>query len=97
MVKSSNELNAKLQELKPKLEEKYHVEKIGYFGSFVRGEQDEGSDVDILVKLEKPLGLDFLDLKFYLEDELERDVDLATEQSLHSELKKDILDEVHYL
>lgn len=48
---SREQLEEQLKYSKPFLKEKYHVEKIGYFGSFARGEQTENSDIDILVEL----------------------------------------------
>lgn len=62
----------------PYLREKYGVERIAIFGSFVKGLQKKGSDIDILVELEKPLGLDFVELAYYLEDVLSKKVDATT-------------------
>ncbi len=62
----------------PYLRERYGVEKIAVFGSFAKGLQRKGSDVDILVELKKPLGLDFVDLAYYLEEVLNKKVDVAT-------------------
>jgi hypothetical protein len=62
----------------PYLEERYGVEKIAIFGSFAKGLEREGSDLDILVELSKPLGLDFIDLAYYLEEIFGRSVDIAT-------------------
>lgn len=62
----------------PYLKERYGVEKIAIFGSFAKSLQRGKSDVDILVELKKPLGLDFVELAFYLEDILGKKVDVAT-------------------
>lgn len=62
----------------PYLRNRYGVERIAVYGSFAKGVQTKESDVDILVKLKEPLGLDFVDLAYYLEDVLDREVDLAT-------------------
>lgn len=62
----------------PYLKERYGVERIAIFGSFAKGVQRGKSDVDILVQLEKPLGLGFVGLAFYLEDILGKKVDVAT-------------------
>ncbi|WP_229704111.1 nucleotidyltransferase family protein, partial [Caldalkalibacillus thermarum] len=51
----------RLQLIKPILQEKYNVRKIGVFGSFARGEQTGKSDIDILVEFSKPIGLDFVE------------------------------------
>lgn len=62
----------------PYLMEKYGVEKIAIFGSFSKDLQRKRSDIDVLVELERPLGLDFVELAYHLEDVLGRKVDLAT-------------------
>jgi uncharacterized protein len=53
------------------------VKRIGIFGSFARGEQKASSDIDILVEFEKPTFRNFMNLSFYLEDLLGREVDLV--------------------
>jgi hypothetical protein len=72
------------------------VERIGVFGSHVRGEAGPASDVDILVKLAQSSFRDFMRLKFYLEELLARPVDLVLEESLREELRPTILSEVLY-
>ena len=49
---------------------KFHIKKIGVFGSFARGEQTIDSDVDILVEFKENQETfdNYMDLKFYLED-----------------------------
>ena len=59
------------------------VRRIGIFGSFARGEQKGSSDVDILVEFEKPTFKNFMNLSFYFEDLLGREVDLVTVKGLH--------------
>ncbi len=74
------------------------VRRIGLFGSFVRGEQQPESDVDLLVDFE-PLRKTFdhfMELSFLLEDALERRVELVTPESLSPHLKPHILAEVEY-
>ena len=60
------------------------VKKAFLFGSVVRDEQDEQSDIDILVELDysKPIGLGFVKMKLELEDLLKRKVDILTSQSV---------------
>jgi len=71
----------------PCLRRDYDVEKIAIFGSFIKGKSKKKSDVDILVKLKKPLGLDFIDLAFHLEKVLGRKVDLVTFDTLERSMK----------
>jgi len=74
--------------------ERYEVKKAAVFGSFVRGDQKEDSDIDLLVEFkgEKSL-LDLAGLKIELEDALHRKVDVLTYNSLHPLLKDRILKE----
>ena len=69
-----------LQELKGELHEKYGVSSIGLFGSIVRDDFTSSSDIDIVVDFDRPIGIEFVDLADYLEEKLNRPVDLA---SLH--------------
>ncbi|MBN2095047.1 MAG: nucleotidyltransferase domain-containing protein [Candidatus Aenigmarchaeota archaeon] len=71
------------------------VVRIGVFGSFAKKKQGPKSDVDVLVKFRKPKFGGYMDLKFLLEKEFKRKVDLVTEGSLKPELK-DIRREVKY-
>ena len=96
-MKSRLEIENKLAELKPYLFQKYFVNKIGYFGSFSRDEQTENSDVDILVSFKKPLGWEFFDLQELLEKELNRKVDLVSENALKRQLRDSILKNVKYV
>jgi predicted nucleotidyltransferase len=66
----------------PLLREKYGVESLALYGSVARGEASASSDVDLVVKLSKPLGLEFVELAEHLERVLGRKVDLATEATL---------------
>lgn len=67
---------------------------LSIFGSTVKGEATKDSDIDILVDFDSKKDLfGFIDLKFYLEDLLNCDVDLVSKQALHPALKKRILGE----
>lgn len=67
---------------------------LAIFGSTVRNETAKTSDIDILVDFDTKKDLiQFIDLKFYLEDLLSCDVDLVSKQALHPALKKRILSE----
>lgn len=92
-----SDLEARLRSLKPMLSTRFYVERIGYFGSFARNEQDENSDIDILVEFAKPLGWEFFDLKDLLEAELNNKVDLVSIKALKSQLKDSILSQVKFL
>lgn len=91
------DIENKLKELKPILNKEYHVERIGYFGSYSRNEQNKDSDIDILVFFRKPLGWEFFDLQELLEKELGLKVDLVSEKALKKQLRQIILKSVKYV
>ncbi len=75
--------------------QKNGIKRAAFFGSIVRGEMTDESDIDILIEFEgrKSL-LDLAGLKLDLEDALKRRVDLLTYRSLHPMLKDRILAEL---
>jgi predicted nucleotidyltransferase len=80
---------------KEELNQKYGVSEIGVFGSFVRNEQHETSDVDILVEFDKAVDLfTFVNLKNYLSDLLSVNVDLVMKKALKPKIAQRILQEV---
>ena len=95
-MKNLTDIEEILRKHKPLLREKYKVKEIGIFGSYVRGEQSETSDIDILVQLYEPVGWEFLDLKEFLESILDKNVDLVTNNALKSRIRDKILKEVVY-
>ena len=80
---------------KPLLKEKFHVKDIGIFGSYVRGEQDEDSDLDVLVEFGERVGFfKFLELEEYLQNLLKLKVDLVSRKALKPGIGRNILKEV---
>ena len=73
---------------------KYSVKRIGLFGSYVRGQQKRGSDVDFLVDFENPTYDNFIDLNFSLERLFRRKVGLVTSRSLDPRVKPFVENEV---
>ncbi|OYT59522.1 nucleotidyltransferase [Thermoplasmatales archaeon ex4484_30] len=83
---------------KKELYEKYKIKKIGVFGSFVRREDREESDIDILVEFEETPGLiKFIEIEEYLSKILGRKVDLVRKPAIRKELRNKILKEVVYV
>ena len=73
---------------------KYGVTRAGIFGSVVRGEAREESDIDILVEIESRMSsLDFVGLKLELEEALGKPVDLGEYSVIKPIIKKQILEE----
>jgi uncharacterized protein len=92
---NTDDLLTKLRDLKPQLTASYKAKEIGLFGSFVRGEQDIDSDIDVLVELEEGADLfDLMGLALYLEERLQRKVDVVSKRALRPELRGAILREV---
>ena len=72
----------------PGLRRKYGFRSLAVFGSMARGDDHEGSDVDILVRFEgKATFDDFMGLKLDLEDLFGRPVDLLTPKCLRPEMQ----------
>ncbi|ACY49372.1 nucleotidyltransferase family protein [Rhodothermus marinus] len=82
------EIIQQLHRLLPELQEKFGVERLALYGSFARDQASEASDVDLIVHLNRPLGLDFIRLIDFLEAHLGRPVDLATYETLQRNLQQ---------
>ncbi|MDD4878503.1 MAG: nucleotidyltransferase domain-containing protein [Candidatus Nanoarchaeia archaeon] len=65
----------------------FGVNKIGLFGSYLKGRPRRSSDVDILVRFKKPTFDGYMGLKFMLERKFRRKVDLVSEDSLKPALR----------
>ncbi len=64
------------------------VKKAYLFGSYARGEQDEVSDIDLMVELDDRVGLyKFVGIQLTLEELLSRKVDLITTEGISPRLK----------
>ena len=80
--------------------ETYHITRIGLFGSFAREEQEDSSDVDLLINIEegtKNIHDLKLSLKKYLSNAFGRNVDLAREKYLKPYAKTHILKDALYV
>ena len=91
---NKQELLMQLRALKPKVAALYKVKEMELFGSFVRGEQKEVSDIDVLVEFEEGADLfDLVGLALFLEEKLQREVDVIPKRALRSELRDAVLTE----
>lgn len=97
MSLSKSDIEVKLKNLLPFLINEYRVKRIGYFGSYATGMQDDESDIDILVEFSQPCGWKFFTLEKLLEDQLGREVDLVTTSALKNQLKDSILKQVKFI
>ena len=92
--KTSHTLTWIKQRILPILK-KHAVKRAAIFGSFARGEGKAKSDVDILIeyKTQNKSLFDLMDLKFELEEILDRKVDVITYKSIYWRLREQILAE----
>ena len=84
-----------LKALKPELLKQYKVKEIGLFGSFVREEQREASDIDVLVDFQEDASFfDLVRLGLFLEEKFHRKVDIIPKESLRAEIRESVLQEM---
>jgi len=90
-------MNSYIQQIKQSVVpilRRYGVTRAALFGSIVKGQLQSGSDIDILVQIDKDISLlDFVGLKLELEQALKRNVDVVEYDTLKSRLKETILKE----
>lgn len=97
-MKTSAEIESILKENIQNLKKDYHLSRLGIFGSFVKDEQNQDSDLDILVDFEKPIGLiKFIKLENDLSNILGIKVDLVMKKALKPNIGKRILEEIQYV
>ncbi|MHA1259259.1 MAG: nucleotidyltransferase family protein, partial [Candidatus Heimdallarchaeaceae archaeon] len=80
-----------LKKHRKEIEKQFNVNYLGIFGSYVRDEQKELSDIDILVEFsETPSLFQFIKLENYLSELLEIKVDLVMKSALKPNIGKQI-------
>lgn len=82
---------------KARLFEKYGLNTMAVFGSYSRGQQNENSDIDILVDFNKPVGVEFIDLANELETLLKTKVDLVSKKGVRPQYYKKIEEDLSYV
>jgi uncharacterized protein len=95
-MKSLQQIRNQLSALMPQLRARFEVETLELFGSYVRGEQNEKSDIDVLVTFGEPNDVDlfkFIELRLYLKDQLGLDVDLVERDVVKPRIKQRIYEE----
>jgi len=100
MVKPPNEKPSsvvhEITKMRRELAERFTVKRIGVFGSFAIGDKQAESDVDIIVEFAEPTFDHYMDLKFRLEEVLQRPVDLVIADTVKPRFKPIIEREVIY-
>jgi len=92
------EIKNKLFKQRTDIKKRFHVKRIGIFGSFVENRQTKKSDIDILVEFERGHKdfFNYMRLKYYLEESLGRKVDLVIKEAVKPALRERIFDQVIY-
>jgi len=89
---------ALLKDRKEFLQQKYKIKEIGIFGSYIRGDQNSKSDIDILIDKDEAIGLlKLANLQNYLSHLIGIHVDLVIKKKLLPHLRQNILSEVIYI
>lgn len=98
-MKTRDQILDFLSQNKKLFHDKYHIGRIGLFGSYARGEQNSSSDLDLLVEFEENTQ-DLYELKLQIKDFFETHlglkVDICREKYIKPRIKKAILKEAIY-
>ena len=97
-MKSLEEIKKIINEYRPILKERFKIKSIGIFGSYLRKEEKEKSDIDILVEFYETIDLfEFVELEGFLSEALGVKVDLVMKETLKPRIKDRILKEAVYV
>ena len=93
------EILAILRHNKNVLNNKFGVLDLAVFGSYASNKQNRTSDIDLFVDLKPGCKTfdNYMELKFFLEEQLQKKIDLAIKESIREELKADIFSEAVYV
>jgi hypothetical protein len=98
-MKTRDEILDFLSQNKKLFRDRYHIDKIGLFGSYARGDQNNKSDLDLIVEFEENTQ-DLYELKLQIKDfiktHLGLEVDICREKYIKPRFKKAILKEAIY-
>jgi len=87
-----------LKKFKDENKKKYHIERLGIFGSFAKNTASHSSDIDIVIVLEKQDLFEIIGIKQALEEILDSHVDIVSyRDKMNSFLKKRIDNEAIYV
>ncbi len=96
-VRDVGEIAVRLRAHSDELRDQFGLERIGVFGSFATGEQGATSDVDLLVETPEPGGMRFIEAALFIEDLLDRSVDLVRPELLRDPIRERVCNEVIYV
>lgn len=97
-MRDTSEIKGQLRNMQRELSERFHVRRIGIFGSYSRQKQTNESDLDLVVEFDQPIGMmAFVHLKNLISDRLAIKVDLVTPEGLHPLIRDQVMHEVVYV
>ncbi|TYT75824.1 nucleotidyltransferase family protein [Desulfobotulus mexicanus] len=98
---TKDQIIIKIKENYPYLMSEFGLKKIGLFGSYAKGVQEESSDIDIVAEFEKPIGLKFVIFAEYLENILGKKADILTPAGIkgirNPDIAKSIMETIEYV
>jgi|SRR5690606_17348199 len=97
MMEQLSKIKRILEQLKPELSRRFHVRSLGLFGSVVRDDFSPASDIDIIVDFNGTVGIEFIDLADYIEQRLQKKVDLVSRRGVKDKYFKAIEREIVYV
>ena len=92
-----NKIKQQLGQMKLELHEKFHVNSIGLFGSIVRDDYTDNSDIDIIVDFSQPIGIEFVDLADLIERKLQKNIDLVSKKGVKEKYFRTFESEIIYV
>lgn len=97
-VTSLEEIKGLIEQHKPELKRQFHVDRIGVFGSYARGDQKKRSDIDFLVSFNKTINyFELAGLKIYVEEITGLKADVVPIHNLRAEFRESVYKEVIYI
>uniref|UniRef100_A0A7C4VRS0 Polymerase nucleotidyl transferase domain-containing protein n=1 Tax=Desulfatirhabdium butyrativorans TaxID=340467 RepID=A0A7C4VRS0_9BACT len=95
---NKDEIIVFLKENKPYIEQQFGVVRIGLFGSYVRGNAHEDSDIDIAVEMrDEHIFRNFFSLERYLKEHLKKEIDLGIMETIKPLVRQRVLKEIIYV
>ena len=96
-MQTLSEIKTIIKKHRQELESHYKVKEIALFGSYVRGDQNADSDLDIMITFREPVGFLFIELCDYFEDLFGMKVDVVTKNGIKSNRWKYIKEDLIYV
>ena len=96
-METLNQIQSLLGNHRNSLFQKYGIRNLAIFGSYARSEQNENSDIDIMVEFNRPVGMEFIELAEDLENILHKNVDLVSKNGIKPKYYKSIENDLNYV